>query len=85
MYYPCSEYKVTAMLIRAFVFAYAACWFSDEAAQLLLCVLDDVRDFFCNFGKGPLGLSDLENKRQTPRIWEIFKTFKVDDIFHLTC
>ena len=44
MYYPCSEnkgadqlrgYSLTAKLICIFVFAYADCWFSHEAAQLL--------------------------------------------------
>ena len=44
MYYPCSEnkgadqlrgYAVTAKLICVFVFAYADCWFSHKAAQLL--------------------------------------------------
>ena len=47
MYYPCSENKgadqlhgyrkadVTAKLICVFVFTYADCWFSHEAAQLL--------------------------------------------------
>ena len=41
LYYPCSENKgadisfaVTAKLICVFVFAYADCWFSHEAAQL---------------------------------------------------
>ena len=36
LYYPSSENKgaVTAKLICAFVFAYADCWFSHEAAQM---------------------------------------------------
>ena len=41
-YCPCSEktkalisFAVTAKLIRAFVFAYASCWFSHAAAQIL--------------------------------------------------
>ena len=36
MYYPCSENKgadITAKLICDFVFAYADCWFSHEAAH----------------------------------------------------
>ena len=39
LYYPCSENKgadsfaVTAKLICVFVFAYADCWFSHEAAH----------------------------------------------------
>ena len=45
MYYPSSENKgagmisfaVTAKLICAFAFAYAECWFSHEAAQLVIC------------------------------------------------
>ena len=42
MYYPCSEIKalisfaVTAKLICVFVFAYADCWFSHEAAHLFI-------------------------------------------------
>ena len=43
MYYPSSENKgadqlrgVTAKLICAFVFAYADCWFSHEAAHILI-------------------------------------------------
>ena len=42
LYYPCSEKKalisftVTAKLIRAFVFAYAKCRFSHDAAHLIL-------------------------------------------------
>ena len=36
MYYPCSENKGADQLICAFVFAYADCWFSHEAAQLLM-------------------------------------------------
>ena len=40
MYYPCSENKgadqlITAKLICAFVFAYADCWVSHEAAHFL--------------------------------------------------
>ena len=34
MYYPCSENKGADQL-RAFVFAYADCWFSHGAAHLL--------------------------------------------------
>ena len=43
MYYPCSEKKalisfaVTAKLICTFVFAYADCWFSHEAAHIFFC------------------------------------------------
>ena len=33
------SFAVTAKLICAFVFAYANCWFSHEAAHLLTCVL----------------------------------------------
>ena len=43
LYYPCSENKgadqlhsVTAKLICTFVFAYADCWFSHAAAQIIL-------------------------------------------------
>ena len=38
LYYPSSENKfaVTAKLICAFVFAYADCWFSHEAANIFL-------------------------------------------------
>ena len=42
MYYPCSENKgvtsfaVTAKMICVFVFAYADCWFSHDAAQIIL-------------------------------------------------
>ena len=34
LYYPCSENKGD-QLICVFVFAYADCWFSHEAAQIL--------------------------------------------------
>ena len=45
MYYPCSENKGddqlrgyrTAKLICVFVFAYADCWFSHEAAHISTC------------------------------------------------
>ena len=43
LYYPCSEktktlisFAVTAKLICAFIFAYANCWFSHSAAQLIM-------------------------------------------------
>ena len=35
MYYPCSENKGADQLIYAFVFAYADCWFSYVAAQIV--------------------------------------------------
>ena len=34
MYYLSNSFTVTAKLICAFVFAYADCWFSHEAAQI---------------------------------------------------
>ena len=45
VYYPCGENKgadqVTAKLICVFVFAYAECWFSHEAADILGKVFHD--------------------------------------------
>ena len=35
------SFAVTAKLICVFVFAYADCWFSHEAAQILKCVFKD--------------------------------------------
>ena len=34
LYYQCSENKVTAKLICAFVFAYAKCWVSHDVAHI---------------------------------------------------
>ena len=44
LYYPCSEKKtltsfaVTAKPTCVFIFAYAKCWFSHDAAQSFLCL-----------------------------------------------
>ena len=44
MYYPCSENKGAEKLICVFVFVYADCWFSHEAAQLMTVVLTTVAE-----------------------------------------
>ena len=52
MYYPCSE-KATAKLICFFVFAYAKCWFSHDAAQFIFCMSRWSSDSFSDFFSAP--------------------------------
>ena len=69
MYYPSSENKgadqlrgVNAKLICVFVFAYANCWFSHEAAHLINCLYIFSLIRIISFKLGPiLGPACLEH------------------------